>query len=130
MISIRPLTEQDAPVIQRAIDADTFHQGEWRLEHFLPAKPSITTTVIEDQAGPITFVRFTKTLRIECVWVDGADNSRNAKAIIHGIQDAVVKARESGFSEIIITTTHPKLAQFFERILGMTRRSDEYVLAV
>ena len=119
-------------MLQKAIDADTFHPGEWKVEHFLPLfnQPPVTTNIIEDNDGPIAFVRYTKTLRISCVWNDGADTSRNAKAIIFGIKDAVEKARASGFSEIIITTSHPKLAAFFERILKMTRSSDEYTLAV
>lgn len=137
MIDIRQFTKEDVFALQKAIDADTFHPGEWTVEHFYnptpdPKKynPPVMTTIIEDQHGPIAFVRYTKTLRISCVWNDAADNSRNARAIIQGIKDAVEKARASGFSEIIITTDHPKLADFFERILKMTPSSGEYLLAV
>jgi hypothetical protein len=90
----------------------------------------MTTNVIEDSKGPIAFVRYTKTLRISCVWSDGNDISRNARAIIQGINDAVQKARDSGFSEIIITTNHKKLAVFFEQVIKMTKSGDEYILAV
>ena len=126
MTTIRKLEDTDIPALQKAIDADTFHPGEWKVNHFT----STTTNVIEDSHGPIAFVRYTKTLRISCVWSDGADTSRNARAIIQGINDAVQKARASGFTEIIITTTHDKLAAFFEKILGMTKSGDEYILAV
>ncbi len=131
MIDIRKLEERDIPDLQRAIDNDTFHPGEWKINHFLstPGNP-VTTNVISDEAGPIAFVRYTKSLRISCVWDDAADTSRNARAIIQGIRDAVEKARASGFSEIIITTTHPKLAAFFERILKMTKSDGEFLLAV
>ena len=127
MVVIRNFTEADVPALRKAIDADTFHPGEWQVEHFVPP---VTTTVIEDSNGPIAFVRYTKTLRISCVWNDGADISRNAKAIIQGLTDAVQKARASGYNEIIITTRHQRLADFFTRIMKMNRSGDEYILAV
>ena len=127
MIEIRKFNSQDIPALQKAIDADTFHPGEWQVEHFTPPT---TTNVIEDSKGPVAFVRYTKTLRISCVWSDGSDVSRNARAIILGIKDAAQKARASGFTEIIITTNHKKLAAFFEQVIKMTKSGDEYVLAV
>ncbi len=132
MVNIRQFTAEDVPALQKAIDGDTFHPGEWKAEHFLPPpeQPPITASVIEDKNGPIAFVRYTKTLRISCIWNDGGDNSRNARAIIFGINDAVKRARASGYNEIIITTNHPKLATFFERVLGMTKSDGEYLLAV
>lgn len=137
MINIREFTAEDVPALQKAIDGDTFHSGEWQVKHFYDSNPDpaeyqplTTVTVIEDQHGPISFVRYTKTLRISCVWNDGAETGRNARAIIFGINDAVKKARASGFSEIIITTTHPKLAEFFDKVLKMSKSGDEYLLAV
>jgi hypothetical protein len=130
MLTIRPFTTEDVPDLEKAIAADVFHPGEWKVSDFTSTQPPVVTNVISDKAGPIAFVRYTKTLRISCVWNDGTDISRNASAIIQGIQDAVSKARTSGFSEIIITTSHPKLASFLVRIMGMTKSSDEYLLAV
>ena len=137
MVDIRGFTQEDVPALQKAIDADTFHPDEWRVEHFYNPNldpetytPALVTTVIEDQHGPIAFVRFTKTLRISCMWNDAQDVRRNARAIIHGIRDAVQQARASGFSEIIITSSHPKLATFLERIMKMTKSGDEYLLSV
>lgn len=127
MIDIRKFNSRDIPALQKAIDADKFHPGEWNVEHFTPPA---TVNVIEDSKGPIAFVKYTKTLRISCVWSDGDDVSRNARAIIQGIEDAVQKARASGFTEIIITTNHKKLATFFERVIKMTKSGDEYILAV
>lgn len=131
MISIRELTQEDIPALQSAIDRDKFHPDEWRVDHFLPGSGApVVTEIIEDGGGPIAFVRYTKTLRISCVWNDADKGTKNARAIIHGIRAAVLKARESGFSEITITTSHPKLAVFLTRIIGMTKSSDEYILAV
>lgn len=127
MVNIRAFTDADIPALKQAIDADQFHPGEWQVEHFTPP---MLTNVVEDQNGPIVFVRYTKTLRISCIWCDGADISRNARAIIQGLNDAVQKARASGFTEIIATTTHERLAVFLERVMKMTKCGDEYVLAI
>ena len=128
MTGMRPFESADIPALEDAIKRDTFHPGEWRVDHFT-AGP-VSSSVIEDDKGPIVFVRFTKTLRISVVWNDGADTSRNARAIVFGIKDAVEKARRSGFTEIIITTSHPKLQVFLTRVMNMTRSGDEYLLAV
>ena len=130
MIGVRPFNTDDIPALSDAIGRDTFHPGEWKVEHFTSSNSPQEVSVIEDSRGPITFVRYTKTLRISCVWNDECDASRNAKAIIFGIKDAVEKARESGFSEIIITTDSDKLAVFFEKVLKMHRSGSEYTLQV
>jgi hypothetical protein len=128
MTGMRPFNPADIPVLEGAIERDQFHPGEWKVEHF--TEGPVSSSVIEDDKGPIVFVRFTKTLRISVVWNDASDTSRNARAIIFGIKDAVDKARASGFTEIIITTSHPKLQVFLERVMKMSRSGDEYLLAV
>jgi hypothetical protein len=127
-IYTRKFTVDDEPALQRAIDRDTFHPGEWKVEHF--KQPNMVTQVMGDSSGPIVFVRFTKTLRISCVWNDEGDVHRNARAVILGIHDAVEQARASGYTEIIITTNHDKLANFFTKVMKMTRSGDEYILQV
>lgn len=131
MITTRAMTAHDYPVLQAAIDRDNIHPGEWEVGDFVhtPESPKVCT-VIEDSQGPITFVRFTKTLRICCVWNDAADNSRNAHAIIFGIHDAVKMARANGFTEIIIQSSHEKLATFLTTVLKMTQSGSEFILAV
>ena len=131
MTTTRPMTEQDYPALQAAIDRDIFHPGEWKVEHFIhtPESPKVST-VIEDSKGPIAFVRFTKTLRICCVWNDETDNSRNARAVIFGVHDAVAMARANGFTEIIIQSDHEKLATFLTEVLKMTKSGSEFLLAV
>jgi hypothetical protein len=131
MITTRVLTEQDHPALQEAITRDNFHPGEWKVDDFIhtPESPKVCT-VIEDAHGPIAFVRFTKSLRIACVWNDAADNQRNGRAIIFGIRDAVKLARANGFNEIIITTDHDKLATFFTQVMKMKKSGSEFILAV
>jgi len=136
-IEIRPFSETDIPALQAAIDRDTFHPGEWSVKHFYddPADPDALkipkeVATMSDSKGPIAFVRYTKSLRISCVWNDETDNHRNGRAVLNGILDAIKKARASGFSEIIITTESEKLATFFERIMKMKRSRDEFLLQV
>jgi hypothetical protein len=130
MLKIRKFEEDDILPLQSAIDADTFHPGEWSIEHFTGDSTPKEVQVIEDQKGPISFVRYTKTLRISCVWADGTDKSRNARAIIQGLRDAVEKARASGFTEVIIKTSYPELANFFVKVMKMKHSGDEYLLAL
>ena len=130
MLEIRNLTIEDVEALQAAISRDEFHPGEWDTKHFLHPGYPVSSHIIEDDKGPIAFVRFTKTLRISCVWNDGADFSRNARAIIFGIKKAVDQARASGFTEILIKTSHPKLAEFLTRVIGMTKSDGEYLIAV
>lgn len=136
-IEIRPFSETDIPALQAAIDRDTFHPGEWNVKHFYddPADPEALkipkeVATMSDSKGPIAFVRYTKSLRISCMWNDETDNHRNGRAVLNGILDAIKKARASGFTEIIINTESEKLATFFERILKMKRSRDEFLLQV
>lgn len=131
MVTTRAMTPQDFPALQAAIERDTFHPGAWKAEDFESSAESPKfCQVIEDQYGPITFVRFTKTLRIGCVWNDGTDNHRNARAIIFGIRNAIDLARANGFTEIVIQTDHDKLATFLTQVMKMTKSGNEYLLAV
>jgi hypothetical protein len=136
-IEIRPFSETDIPALQVAIERDTFHPGEWSIKHFYddPNDPDAMkipkeVATMSDEHGPIAFVRYTKSLRISCVWNDETDNHRNGRAVLNGIFDAIKKARASGFTEIIITTESEKLATFFEKILKMKRSRDEFLLQV
>ena len=136
-IEIRPFDKTDIPALQAAIDRDTSHPGEWSVKHFYddPTDPDALkipkeVTTMSDSKGPIAFVRYTKSLRISCVWNDETDNHRNGRAVLIGIFDAIKKARASGFTEIIITTESEKLATFFETILKMKRSRDEFLLQV
>lgn len=131
MIQINPFDPtQDSPALQKAIDGAVFHPGAWKLADFLPDESTKVCAVISDQNGPIAYTRYTKVLRVCCVWNDEADYSRNAKAVIFGIKDAVTRARASGFSEVIIQSANPKLATFLENVLKMKKSDGEFLLYV
>jgi hypothetical protein len=64
------------------------------------------------------------------VWNDEADYSRNAKAVIFGIKDAVTRARASGFNEIQIQTDNEPLKKFLTKVPGMRESHGEFLLQV
>jgi hypothetical protein len=132
MASLRDFQESDIPALQSAIDRDTFHPGEWKVKHFVPepGDAPVMVSVIEDSHGPISFVRYTKTLRISCVWNDAADTSRNARAIILGLRDAALKAKASGFTEIVIRSDSEKLSTFLTKVLRMDKQGNQHYLQV
>lgn len=131
MIDIRQMTGEDIPLLQTAIDNATSHPGNWEVGNFVSteSKPRVAN-VIEDSQGPIAFTRYTKSLRLCCVWNDENDVSRNAKAIIFGVKDAVERARASGFSEVLIQTSNPKLEAFFTQVLKMKKSDGEFIMYV
>ena len=121
------MTVDDLAEIEKAANADLVHPGLWTKEHF--TRPNAQPEVIEDGQGPISYVLFTKTLRISCVWATYDTPSRNAKAVILGIQDAVVKAKQSGFTEIVIESEHWPLRLLLRKI-GFISKGRDLVLSL
>jgi hypothetical protein len=130
MINIRDAGSEDVDNLIKAIEADSdWHGGKADVEFFTskPGRP-VVTSVIEDEKGPITFIRVTKSLRVCCAWCDEKDSQRNARAVIFGITEIVKKARESGFTEVIIHTDGERLGRFLNRVMKMEKRENEFVL--
>lgn len=126
MITHRPLVASDLPTLQKALDQDEYEH----LETKNYTRDGAFSEVYEDDSGPIGVLRYTKTLRLVTVWVDNDDKRRNAASVVQAIADAVQRARENGFSEIIFQTESPTLAQFCTKHLGFTESKGEYVLQV
>ena len=130
MVDIRDFTSEDIPALQKAIDADKFHTGEWKVEHF--QIPGVPTKVVTDSKGPVAFVIYTNSegwMRVSCVWAD-EDVHRNARALIAAILMMVQTARDNGFSGIVIETSHPNLATFLVRVFGMECSGNDYFLSI
>ena len=125
--------EHDLGDLEKAIAEDQFHPGEWKTTHFTTDSTDKTVkfvNVVEDDRGPVGFVRYTKTLRVSCVWCDADNAMRNARALVLFFRDTVDQARANGFTEIVTQTKHPKLAKFLTRIIGMSEHGDQYFLGV
>jgi hypothetical protein len=134
LVNIRDFTPGDIPALTAAIDADQFHKGEWKVEHFyyryidgLPSK------VLEDKAGPVAFLLYSSGdddqmhMRVSCVWAD-TDARRNARAMLQAIPMVALVAREHHFAGLVIETKHDKLAAFLTRAFGMVQTGNDYFL--
>src|SRR5271166_3679293 len=126
MITHRPLGVADLPMLQKALDQDTYEHADVKQY----TMDNAFSEVYEDDAGPIGVLRYTKTLRLVTVWCDNHDRERNAASVIQAISDAVVKAKASGFTEIVFHTESPMLARFCCTKLGFAESKGEYVLHV
>ena len=135
-IEIRPFEPSDLPALGEAIFKDK-HTPSWSVKHFYddPTDPDALNipkevATMSDSKGPIAFVRYTKSLRISCVWNDETDNHRNGRAVLIGIFDAIKKARASGFTEIIIRSDSDKLSTFLTKALRMDKQGNQHYLQV
>jgi hypothetical protein len=130
LVDIRDFTIEDIPALQLAIDADKFHTGEWKVEHF--QIPGVPTRVVTDSKGPVAFLIYTDSdgwMRVSCVWAD--DNViRNARTLAIAMALMMQTAREGGFKGIVMETNHPNLAAFLVRIFGMECNGNEYFLSI
>lgn len=124
-MELRALTSRDIPALQAAIDADPFHPaGTWKVTHF--TSPTVYSEVVEDADGAVIFAAYEResetAMRLSCMWVNGHDTRRNAKAIIFGIQSLVQKARASGYQEIVTESEYAPLRAFLGKVLGFVPR--------
>ena len=125
MITHRPLGVSDLPMLQKALDQDTFeHAGipQYTMDNAY-------SEVYEDEAGPIGVLRCTKTLRMVSVWCDNSDKKRNATSTIAAVKAVVERAKASGFVDVIFETDNEGLSVFC-RTLGFVPSGNTMVLHV
>ena len=123
----RPIYNSDIPILQKAIDDDKFHPGQWQVKHF-----EGFSEVIESNSLPVVFVHYSLemglSLRIETMWVN-SESPINARACIYLCKIASKRAKDCGFVNLCFTTEHEKLATFCSKILGFVHiGGGEYVL--
>ena len=126
MITNRPLESKDIPMLKQALDQDTFEHcqsGEYTMDHAY-------SVVYEDEKGPIGVLRYTKTLRLVCVFCDNNDKERNAAGAAQAVIDAVAQAKANGFTEILCETESPLLKKFYVEKLGFKEAGNTLVLHV
>jgi hypothetical protein len=123
MVNSRPLTEEDLPVLQSALEKSP--HPDQKVEHYVGDNKHCE--VYEDKSGPIGILRYTKTLRLCATWINNEDRARNAASIIQAVEDASVKAKANGFTEIIFQSDSPSYAKFCTDKLGFQESRGEYV---
>jgi hypothetical protein len=126
MITNRPLEEKDIPMLEKALDQDTFEHCEaknYTMDHAY-------SVVYEDEKGPVGVLRYTKTLRLVCVWCDNDDKRRNATGAVQAIIDAVQQAKANGFTDVVCETESESLKKFYVEKLGFKEAGNTLVLHV
>lgn len=118
MINRRPMAGTDLPVLQAALDQNTFHPNQ-KTEYYTGKK--MYTEIYSDEQGPIGFLRYTKSLRLCTVWCDNGDRVRNGASIMQAIKNSVNIALADGFTEILFETNSPLLEKFCTSKLGFDR---------
>jgi hypothetical protein len=88
------------------------------------------SVVYEDEQGPIGVLRYTKTLRLVCVWCDNYDKQRNAAGAVQAVKDAIDQAKANGFVDVICETESESLKRFYVNHLGFKEAGKTLVLHV
>jgi len=122
-LGIRELTEADTPELQNALPA-------MEVKNWNPEDPNATINAVYDSSGTIAFVRFSKTLRLSCGWVDTSDSPRTASVIIPTINNMIFRAKEAGFSELIIEVRNPVMRDFLAEKFKFTSRGKDLSLSL
>jgi hypothetical protein len=118
MITSRAITELDRADIKASLERDEFHRGT-KADAFFQ-KGSVTN-VYNDENGPILYLRASRSLRIDMMFFNNTDRSRNKDAMVAGFQKLVDSARAAGFAEITTSSNSPALVEFGCRVFGFER---------
>ena len=122
MITDRPIQAEDEALLSASIAQDEYHRNA-KPEFFVA--PGTECTVYSDEAGPILFARVSKALRIDIQFVSNSDKKRNFRAMLGGFSALAVKAKESGFTEVIFNTSNDALRKFCVRVFGFEESGNE-----
>lgn len=107
--------EGDTPLLETSLSVDEFHKDTPAEFFFMPGS---ACSVVEDEKGPVFFLRGTKALRLDVQFVDNNDHERNAEALV-GIFDGFVEnAKKAGFTELVFWSDSPALRVFCRRKFG------------
>jgi hypothetical protein len=125
MVTDRLLEETDEQWLADSLAKDVHHQGT-TVAFF--QQEGTMSRVFSDEQGPICVARCSKSLRIDIQFLDNEDRKRNAKVLAAGIEGVTAAAKAAGYSELVFTTSNPKLAAFCEHAFGYEVVPDKFVL--
>lgn len=130
MIKSRKTSNQDASLIKDWIAADPNHQGITDTSFFLPSeKPSdakILLYAVEDEQGPIFFVRGENCLRLHIQFAPNR-RRRTAQAISEFASVMATGAKKLGYSELIFESVFRPLVRFLRK-RGFKSSQSEQIL--
>jgi hypothetical protein len=120
MISERVIAVDDLELVSGLMKNDPYHK---HIDPEFMYQEGGITNVYSDEKGPVLFVRASKTLRLFVQFSE--DKERNGKALIETLPLMVEKAKASGYTELIFSTTNPALSRFCCKHLGFTQSDNE-----
>jgi hypothetical protein len=118
MVTDRLFEQTDFTLLAESLTRDPFHTTT-TPEFF--SQPGTICKVYQDEAGPILFVRGSKSLRLDIQFVSNDDIERNRKAMLDGFLPFAEKAKQNGFTEIVFNTDNPLLERFCIKRLGFQK---------
>lgn len=120
--TVRPITEQDRPLLETLIEGDDYHRGRMDADFFLKLQPGEDSWALEDERGEVVFYFKTSTaVRMAIQFCGGnspAERRGNQAALMKGLRWIEGLFRANRFREIIFETQGPELTVFAKRHLG------------
>lgn len=130
MIKSRKTSNQDASLIKDWIAADPNHQGITETSFFLSSENSSDAKtflyVVEDEQGPIFFVRGENCLRLHIQFAPN-QRRRTARAISEFASVMAKGAKKLGYSELIFESVFRPLIRFLRK-RGFKSSQSEQIL--
>lgn len=115
MVSTRFLTDVDRSLVEEALKNDPYHVGTTADFYYAPRT---VCSVIEDEHGPVFFLRGTPALRLDLQFVSQTERRRNAEAMLTVYGQFENNFRSAGFCELITIPSSTMLRAFCERRMG------------
>jgi hypothetical protein len=110
LIKFRPTSEQDKELIADWIERDPDHRGRCSADFWLPGDPDIEQYVVEDEEGPVMFVRAEKLMRLHVQF--SPNRIRVAPAIDEFTPWISNEAKKRGYKQLIFESVFKPLIRF------------------
>lgn len=130
MVTFHPLTKQDIPLLEQAIEAEPYHRGWLKTAFFF--HPASISVIASDDKGPILVLRMKPDRDVVAIFAQFIcrDPQRSAKTIIEGFKTIKARLKMAGAKQIVMDSTSPALVRLCQQRLGFKAlpEPDHYVL--
>ena len=128
MITFRPTTKDDAPLIGTWILADEDHRDKMDATFFTTPDDRSTVYAVEDEEGPVIFVRQEIDGMATRLHTQFPPDSRKrvAKALLQGYPAVAADAKQRGFKAVVFDSVSPALIRFMLRFGFVVQMRHEF----
>lgn len=127
MITERFFEDSDLPLLAQSVAPNGIDQDA--IETYFRA-PGTVASVFGDDEGPVLFVRGSKTLRLELALSLDAGDERKAKVLVEGLARVAEKARQHGFTELVMNCDIPSLREVAIGTFGFVASGNDLTKAL